>query len=148
MNKNRITGITLILFGLFVIIMASQIPNPHLENDVGPKVFPYFAGIGLLICGAGITLQKAGESKPYLTSEGWKRLFTMAVVVVLYAIGLSVLGFLIATPIILYASIVILGMNPKAYFKTAAVSVAVTVVVYVVVFEKLLTVMLPAGMFF
>jgi len=147
MNKNRITGIALILFGLFIVITATLIPNPHLENDVGPRMFPYIAGIGLIICGVGVTLQKAEESKPYLTSEGWKRLMVMAGVVVLYAICLSILGFLIATPIILYISIRILGMNPKAYFKTATVSVCVTAVVYVV-FEKLLTVMLPSGMFF
>lgn len=147
MNKNRITGILLILFGLFIIIVASQIPNPNLENDVGPRIFPYISGIGLIFCGAGIALKKEEKGKPYLTSEGWKRLMVMAVVVVLYAISLNLLGFLIATPIVLYATIRILGMNPKAYLKTVIVSVAMTAIIYAV-FEKVLSVMLPSGMFF
>ncbi len=148
MSSNKKTGIMLLIIGIIITILASQIPNPNLENDVGPRLFPYISGIGLIICGIGLMLEKTAEkAKVYLTPEGWKRLCIMSGVILLYAIGLVTLGFLIATPIAVFASIIVMNGNMKIYKTAIIFSLCITGSVYLI-FEKVLLVMLPSGKLF
>lgn len=148
MKKDHITGIVLIVLGLLVMVFIRQIPTASVNNDVGPRLFPYISSIGIIICGIGIAIQgKKQEVKPYFTLEEWKRFATIFSIVVLYAILLITLGFLISTPFILYLTMRIMGQPKRLYFRTLSIAVGFTTFVFFI-FEKILHVMLPAGKLF
>jgi len=148
LNKNIITGVSLATLGLIIIILATQVYNPQLENDVGPKVFPYISGGGMLVCGIAIVIRKnRGERKEFLSKPEWKRLFNISLVIVLYGISQRIFGFLISTPIIMYLSMRVMGQPRSKYIQSLGVAIGVTLAVYFL-FVRFLHVMLPAGTIF
>ena len=148
MGNSKKVGFVLLFLGMIITFLASQIHNPNLVNDVGPRLFPYISGIGLIICGIGLIISKSKEANEnYLTTEGWKRLSIMAAVIIFYAIGLATVGFIIATPIATFMAIVVMNGTNKNYKKALIVSLSLTISVYLI-FEKLLRVMLPASKIF
>jgi hypothetical protein len=63
----------------------------------------------------------------------------------IYAAGIAVIGFLIATSIYLFCQISLMRMNKKSNIPlVAAVSIGISVIVYML-FTKVLYVMLPQG---
>ena len=68
----------------------------------------------------------------------------MSVLMLAYALGLLSLGYLMATPIMLFISIKIMGKSVISPVKTAAISLGMTFLVYIV-FERVLHVLLPPG---
>jgi hypothetical protein len=148
MTRDRATGFVLFGLGLTVFLLAGRIPNPHLADDVGPRLFPNIAGIGLMVCGAGVALGKgAGGRKAFLSREGWKRLLGMGLLVLCCAVGMVFLGFLITMPVVLFISMKMMGIKAKTPLKPVVVSLCLTACIYLV-FERVLHVMLPAGMVF
>jgi len=145
MKKSKIAGSILSVLGICIVAFSGSIIDPKLENDVGPRLFPYIAGIGLIICGVGVFLRVGEEKeKAYLSKEGWLRLLRMSVLMLAYALGLLSLGYLMATPIMLFISIKIMGKSVISPVKTAAISLGMTFLVYIV-FERVLHVLLPPG---
>jgi len=69
----------------------------------------------------------------------------MAALLICYTLGLLYLGFLIATPIALYIVIRMMGQPKSKYLTTIVVSLAVTFVTHYV-FQELLMVLLPSGL--
>ncbi len=148
MNKSRITGLALAALGVLIVAAAGGIMDPRLENDVGPRLFPYIAGIGLIVCGAGVFLRAGADTgKGYLPREGWMRLLRMSALMVLYTAGLLTAGYLAATPVMLFVSMKMMGIKARSPVKTIAISLGLTILVYFI-FERILHVMLPPGMFF
>jgi len=150
MNKEKIGGICFAIFGLFVVLVATQIKMPVNSNEPGPRVFPYISGSGMLICGIGmfLTAKKKEKEKPFLSKEGWKKLIKITVLLFLYYFGLEILGFLIATPFFTAAVILLLADGKKvSKFVTVIVALATTGIIYGV-FEKAFAILLPSGLFF
>lgn len=146
MNRSRITGLALAALGIFILVTARYIFDPKLEDDVGPRLFPYIAGIGLLVCGAAIYARTGRkDEKAYLSREGWMRLLLISGFMIFYTVGLLTAGFLISTPVALYVSMKMMGIKARSPVITVGISLAMTFLVYFI-FERILHVMLPPGM--
>lgn len=143
-DSDRVFGVAVALLGLGVFLVGKQLPNLSLPNDPGPGLFPCLAGLGLLGSGVGIALQGSFSTKPFLSPQGWRRLGLMALVIVIYAVVLNLLGFRLATPLALYTIMRLMGQPKEMYVKRIVLAVGVTAVLYYV-FQAFFRVMLPAG---
>ncbi len=82
----------------------------------GPKAFPYIAVFGLIVCGLGIFIQSTLSKAPqkiFMVREGWVDLVKSFLALVVYVIGLKFLGYLICTPILLFALSVFFARKDK-----------------------------------
>ncbi len=132
-SRDQITGAVTVLLGIFVFVMISQFSVPFTAEYPGPKALPALAGIGFIICGAGIFLEgcRKTEEKTFLVKEGWIRLIINLVLIAVYILAMKYIGFMIATPILLF---VLSTWYAKGYKSTVVqriiFAVAVTAVVY------------------
>jgi putative tricarboxylic transport membrane protein len=86
---------------------------------VGPEFFPRWLAAGLFVCSGALLVQalgmRPGESPPAPTlsplDRGMRRLFAGAGIIVLYALLWEVLGFLIVTPLAVFALMFLLGLR-------------------------------------
>lgn len=152
MNKERGVGIAIIIIAIIMLILTSLIEIPGLASsgDIGSKFFPSFASIGLLLCGIGIVITGKAEpdAEPFFPEGGLKRAVILIGVLLVYVLLLQYVGFLISSPILLYAMITLLAGDtkikpiPKIIF-----SIVMTVAMYWF-FVKLLSILLPNGVLF
>lgn len=149
MKRDRIVGLIIFVVGVIFAVMTALITTPMTKGDPGPKLFPYIGSFGLIICGVGIFLQNMDKSaKPFLEKEGWIKIGELFALFILYIIGMKYIGFLISTPIVLYIITALFAEKKKvSVLKKCIFSIVITASVYLV-FEKLLLVMLPAGILF
>lgn len=150
MNKERVGGFVFAVFGVLVALFAGQIRMPVNSNEPGPRLFPYIAGFGMMLCGIGmmLTAPKGENKKQFLTKTGWVRLLKMAVLLFLYYLGLKFIGFIIST-LVFTAVIILLLADGKKINKIASVIVAVvtTTAIYLL-FDKVFQIQLPVGIIF
>lgn len=116
---------------------------------VGPEFFPRFLCVALFICCLILLvtnlLKKDDKSKAptisLLNKDMQKCLLALAVIVV-YALLWNVIGFILATPLALFAMMLILGQ--RNYLKMAIVSVCADAVIFCA-FKFLLQIEMPMG---
>lgn len=147
-----------IALGIFVIIVASQIPSGIHKDPVGPRAF-FYGCAGIFILGGLFTIGQRMMSWRYETGNvvesegsgdepgqpasainaGLIILFTL-----IYAALLEPLGYLLATPLFVAAALVLLKVRrPVAVF---LIAVLFTLIAYVV-FAQVLSVRIPVGPF-
>lgn len=150
MNKDRWISLGLIAFAVFWIWQATKI-KPLLavaSEDVGPKLFPYFAGIMLLICSIGKFFNSKEKGKSFCTKSQWITVGILLVTLFVYVVLIYLVGFVIATPPALFAFVYLLrGRKMPNVLKTVIFAVVMTAVVFVI-FRYVLSVMLPMGILF
>lgn len=155
MKKDLVVGGMMAIIGLFAVIYAMTIPAREGSADPGSGLFPLIGGVGLLICGCG-TFFAAGKSKQKantaeksaLSSEEVKRLGLVLAILIGYGILLCLIGFYISSIPALYALITVFAYEKKiAFWKKLLFSFVVTAVAWFI-FQNLLKVMLPSGIFF
>jgi putative tricarboxylic transport membrane protein len=147
-KKDRLLGTITLILGLLVIVGAMSLPKSNLANDPGPAIFPVFGSLLIIGGSIAVILQKQKPSKPFLKKEQWKRLWTLFFLFVLYAIGLWLVGFIIATILILFVlSTLFAEDNHTAIWKRILFSLLVTMIVFFL-FEKGLSLLLPNGIIF
>lgn len=150
-KKERILGLVTLSIGILTIVAASFLPKSTLANDPGPKIFPIFGAI-LMIGGSVFTIAHKPKTtrKPLFTTAQWKRVWTLFSLFVVYAIGLWVFGFIIATVVILFVLSKLFSDSSStagSIIKRVLFSVIMTVAVYLLM-EKGLLVLLPKGLLF
>lgn len=139
------------LLGIVVFLMTTTFSIPITAAYPGPRMLPSIAAFGFVVCGLGIfvegTISKK-EEKTFLVKEGWIRVLLTLAVIAAYIAGMTVAGYLITTPIILYVLTTMFAKGSKTTIKGRVIfSVAVAVIIYAIyVFAFGLT--LPAGMLF
>jgi len=143
-NENFLPGILLVLLGMTTFLTARALPNLSLSNDPGPALFPCFAGIGLAVCGIGVIFQSKRQHSPFLSPQGWRRLFFLAFVVASYAVALSIIGFRLATPPFVYITMRMLGHAKESYLMRVVVSIGVTILLDYL-FQSSFKMPLPSG---
>ncbi len=153
MKSEKITGVVILALGITMVILTSLIPVKTFSDDPGPRIFPYLGSFLLVISGLGILFTKSKKEKsvkdePFLTKEGWKRAGIMTSLFIIFALALKFLGFLIATPVMLYLFYrQIAGPEKTRPVKGIIYSLITFAAVYVV-FSKVLNSFLPPGIFF
>ena len=105
-KRDQITGLALVVLGIVFGVMTSQFKKPFTPEYPGPKLMPFIAVLGLVVCGIGIFIngcKQQNPDKPFLGKLGWTRVGVTFGILVLYVAGLKYLGYLICTPFTLYA---------------------------------------------
>ncbi len=143
------SGFLSILLGITLIIAASNFPVLP-TVDVGPAFFPKVVGGILIFFGALLAivafLNKA-ESKSLKEIFNRRSLLAIGTIAIfaIYIILVSVLGFLIATPLLVIG--LAMFLKGKNIAVIVIVAVAVTLLIYYL-FLKFLLIPLPRGIFF
>ena len=137
-------GIGAVALGVAVVILASGLQKVKL--GIGPGGFPRFIGAALILLGAvqlGKTL-KNGVAAPAVHPDKKALLLFLSAVAAcfLYVAVVPAVGFLLATPVLLFVMLLLYGN--RRYLFCAALSVAVTVCVWAL-FTKVFLIFLPAG---
>lgn len=146
------TGIVGLITCVFFFIMTQQVRQPANLLEPGPKLLPYVAlfligisSIALIIKGYK---ERAVEEKPYFPKGGVKKVSKSFVMLVVYAIAMTYLGFILTTPFATAAFIYDLRGNSEVKpVPTAIISVIVTAVLYAM-FVFAFQIKLPAGILF
>lgn len=151
LSKDKIVSVVFILLSIAILVLTQQVRILPNLSEPGPRLFPQIAAIGMILCGIGMFFTKDKETKDdvvYLTREGWKRFAVVIAVMAAYILGLTYVGFLIATPIAMLGFIAVLRSGkPVSKIASVVIALAVTGILYFT-FVKLFVIPLPAGKLF
>ena len=162
MKKANITA-AIIGIGFSACIYIATLSFKKFKNvPIGPEFFPRWLAIGLFICSAVLLFQaiktKPAEAKPgteggppapnnpaptlSLFDKGMQRLLFGLAIIIVYAISWNFLGFIIATPLGLFALMFLLGL--RRYKVMVAFSLGAMIVIFCA-FRYLLGIDMPLG---
>lgn len=115
LSRDRVLGLSAIVFGLVVFLAGSRLEPMIALNEPGPKLFPMIAGGGMLICGALMAFRKKNKQyKPFMDKAGFIRMCQLFLILVAYVfIGLEYVGYLISTPVLLIVLYYVLAEKDK-----------------------------------
>ncbi|MDR1108705.1 MAG: tripartite tricarboxylate transporter TctB family protein [Spirochaetaceae bacterium] len=117
---------------------------------VGPEFFPRWLAVGLFICSA-VLLVQALKIKPAddpgaptlsFFDRGMQRLLAGAGIIVIYAVSWNFLGFIIATPLAIFALMFLLGL--RRYRVMVIFSLGAVIVIFCA-FRYFLGIDMPMG---
>ncbi len=155
-KREQVTGLVLILIGVFFAYLTSQFSKPFTPEYPGPKLMPSIAVFGLIVCGTGVFVNgcimasKDKEEKPFLTKEGWKRVLVTFLSLCLYVLAMKYVGFLVATPVLVFFTTSYFakssGYNVKLWVRILF-AVLVAVLIYCM-YVPLFGMTLPSGLLF
>lgn len=133
MKKDLHVALVIIVFSLLYLLGANMINQAGNSATVGPRAFPIGIGILMLISGiwlavATMNRQRAGFKLDDLEPVDWRTFGISAGLLILYAIIQPIIGFLIATPLMMYGQIWSFGS--RHYKRDIAVSLLLPIVVY------------------
>lgn len=149
-------SVGIVIFGLLLFVAAMNINLGTIQDPIGPRGVPTFLAIafvvgGLILSFRRLTTWKA-ENGHRVPSEGTldepeypasaRRAFTIIAISVLYALLLPILGFVLATPVLL--AVLMWTMQVRSRRLLVLVPIAYTLVVFLV-FSEGLSVSLPLG---
>lgn len=155
MNKDGFLGAVLLLLGILAVAMTSHMPVRTFAGDPGPRLFPYFCGAALALCGGGILVNalrsrakaEIGSIATWRPAE-WGQIGIMFVMLVFFALGLWILGFYIAVPLATFVIYwLVSGPQKRSTARGVIYSVTTFAAVYLV-FAKVLHSFMPPGMLF
>jgi hypothetical protein len=142
LRADHVAGAAFVAFGVLIIALSGDLPTGQLSMP-GSGFLPKIVAVLLMLFGA-ILILRGGESGAF-AELGWSDLPHAVQVVVLTAAGIAlytVLGFLIALTLLVFAILVVIERrNP---LRAAGYAVAVVVVTYFS-FEYVLKTPLPNG---
>lgn len=147
LKKSTITGLSLIVLALAVLVMTFQLSTPMKAEYPGPKLFPLLAGGGLLICALGILFQGL-KLEEVADKADWKKILICLASLILYLPALNYLGFLISTPFMLFFNINLFekAAQEKVTLKwKLIIAIGLTLLIYVA-YTKFFAMSLPKGM--
>lgn len=148
---NIIAGIVCAAVALYVIVTCLGYPRAAAYGTgvPGPGLWPGIIAALLLICSVGLiigTLMMKKEDLPELPmwTPGTKRVYISMVILLVYMLVLSTVGFIIPSVIMLFAFCQ--WFHRGAIWKNAVISIAVILVIYFV-FKNFLNVPIDFGIF-
>ena len=144
MRHDMVTGIVGLLTCIFFFIMTQQVRQPANLLEPGPRLLPYVA---IFLIGMGYKEREIAE-KPYFPKGGVIKVTKSFLMLVIYAVAMTYLGFVITTPFATAAFIYDLKGNSEVKpVSTVIISVVVTAVLYAM-FVFAFQIKLPAGVLF
>lgn len=152
LRRDTVTGIVGLVTCAIFLYLSQSIKQPAKLLEPGPRLLPYVAlflialsSIALIVKGVK---ERASAEKPYFPKGGVKKVSKSFLMLVVYAIAMTYLGFLITTPFATAAFIYDLKGNSEVKpLPTAIISVAVTAALYAM-FVFAFQVKLPVGILF
>ncbi len=146
-RSDRYVGLGFIVLGALGIFSASQWKVLYSADPAGPTAIPIILCVGIIIMGAillvgGLFVKKTADDKVIATKKEIILVTAIALSSLLYIMLLSVLGYLIMTPLYVASILVLVGsLKPKT---VVLISVITTLVLFIM-FYSLLRVNLPLG---
>ena len=152
MRRDMVTGIVCLLTCIFFFIMTQQVRQPANLLEPGPRLLPYVAIFLIGISSIALIVKGYKEreiaEKPYFPKGGVLKVTRSFLMLVVYAIAMTYLGFVITTPFATAAFIYDLKGNSEVKpVSTAIISVVVTAALYAM-FVFAFQIKLPAGVLF
>ena len=152
MRHDMVTGIVGLLTCIFFFIMTQQVRQPANLLEPGPRLLPYVAIFLIGISSIALIVKGYKEreiaEKPYFPKGGVIKVTKSFLMLVIYAVAMTYLGFVITTPFATAAFIYDLKGNSEVKpVSTVIISVVVTAVLYAM-FVFALQIKLPAGVLF
>ena len=146
MRHDMVTGIVGLLTCIFFFIMTQQVRQPANLLEPGPRLLPYVAIF--LIGISSIALIDKGYKEREIAQGGVIKVTKSFLMLVIYAVAMTYLGFVITTPFATAAFIYDLKGNSEVKpVSTVIISVVVTAVLYAM-FVFAFQIKLPAGVLF
>ena len=164
--SNIIIGVILLISSAFYYLSTIEFPPPSKTENLGPAFFPTLLAVTLAFLALLLILNSlffrgaSGKEKGGAVIQGAERLeedsfstddvsykFLIGTIGLsfLYVVLISILGFLISTPLFLIILIRLLGY--EKWVNNLAASIGLTAALYLL-FATALGVSLPAGIFF
>jgi len=145
-NYDRISSLVWLIFALYISIESLQLPLGS-WRDPGPGFLPLGSGIvlGILSCTCYLRAQRrdSKENQKHWYSGGrWKNLILVLAVLLAYTAFLEVLGFLLATFLLLL--FLFRGIEPQRWVVSIGGSALTSFITYAL-FELWLKTQLPKG---
>ena len=152
MRHDMVTGIVGLLTCIFFFIMTQQVRQPANLLEPGPRLLPYVAIFLIGISSIALIVKGYKEreiaEKPYFPKGGVIKVTKSFLMLVIYAVAMTYLGFVITTPFATAAFIYDLKGNSEVKpVSTVIISVVVTAVLYTM-FVFAFQIKLPAGVLF
>lgn len=152
MRHDMVTGIVGLLTCIFFFIMTQQVRQPANLLEPGPRLLPYVAIFLIGISSIALIVKGYKEreiaEKPYFPKGGVIKVTKSFLMLVIYAVAMTYLGFVITTPFATAAFIYALKGNSEVKpVSTVIISVVVTAVLYAM-FVFAFQIKLPAGVLF
>ena len=152
MRHDMVTGIVGLLTCIFFFIMTQQVRQPANLLEPGPRLLPYVAIFLIGISSIALIVKGYKEreiaEKPYFPKGGVIKVTKRFLMLVIYAVAMTYLGFVITTPFATAAFIYDLKGNSEVKpVSTVIISVVVTAVLYAM-FVFAFQIKLPAGVLF
>lgn len=152
MRHDMVTGIVGLLTCIFFFIMTQQVRQPANPLEPGPRLLPYVAIFLIGISSIALIVKGYKEreiaEKPYFPKGGVIKVTKSFLMLVIYAVAMTYLGFVITTPFATAAFIYDLKGNSEVKpVSTVIISVVVTAVLYAM-FVFAFQIKLPAGVLF
>lgn len=145
-KRDQITGLILIIMGAAIAAMTGKLDAEMTITYPGAKFLPYISAFGLIICGLGIAVEGTFSKKEdviWMDLTGLKKAALAFATLVGYIILMNYLGFLIATPVMLFiTSTLFAGKANSKLVSRIVYSVLATFVVYII-YAKFFGVRLP-----
>lgn len=152
MRHDMVTGIVGLLTCIFFFIMTQQVRQPANLLEPGPRLLPYVAIFLIGISSIALIVKGYKEreiaEKTYFPKGGVIKVTKSFLMLVIYAVAMTYLGFVITTPFATAAFIYDLKGNSEVKpVSTVIISVVVTAVLYAM-FVFAFQIKLPAGVLF
>ena len=152
LRHDMVTGIVGLLTCIFFFIMTQQVRQPANLLEPGPRLLPYVAIFLIGISSIALIVKGYKEreiaEKPYFPKGGVIKVTKSFLMLVIYAVAMTYLGFVITTPFATAAFIYDLKGNSEVKpVSTVIISVVVTAVLYAM-FVFAFQIKLPAGVLF
>ena len=152
MRHDMVTGIVGLLTCIFFFIMTQQVRQPANLLEPGPRLLPYVAIFLIGISSIALIVKGYKEreiaEKPYFPKGGVIKVTKSFLMLVIYAVAMTYLGFVITTPFATAAFIYDLKGNSEVKpVSTVIISVVVTAVLYAM-FVFAFQIKRPAGVLF
>lgn len=152
MRRDTVTGIVGLVGCAWFFILTQSVRQPAKLLEPGPRLLPYVAIVLIAMSSIALIIKGVREreiqEKPYFPKGGAKKITKSYVMLILYALALTWLGFLISTPFATLAFIYDLkGSSQVKLVWAILISLVVTAVLYGM-FVYGFQVKLPAGILF
>ena len=102
MRRDMVTGIVGLLTCVFFCFMTLQVRQPAKLLEPGPRLLPFVALFLIGISSIALIIRgykdRAKEEKPYFPKGGVLKVTKSFLMLVVYAVAMTYLGFVITTP--------------------------------------------------
>lgn len=140
MMSDRLLGLFALMIAGGMAALASGYTAPFEYEPVGPRAFPLLLALCMAACGAWM-FARPGREEAFARGTPLRNIALCGTAIVIYALLFQLLGFIVATALM---SLPVGRIFGGSWRQSAATGIGMGVVLFVL-FDKLLDVVLPAG---